>query len=671
MKKSGIVFLALFVFSFSSGEFLFAEADVHRKALVLGIDGMDPHLLETFMSEGKMPHFKKLLEQGGDFKRLQTSYPPQSPVAWSSVAVGANPGKHGIFDFIHRQPQTQRPYLSITETKQPQNILKLGPWQIPLSQGSVKNLRGGKPFWQYLCEEKVPSTICQIPANYPPDCPCVSDHLRILSGMGTPDLLGTQGTFSFYTSQEMELKKVIGGGRMYTVQVENGKVRAEIAGPPHPYKNPDWHKARDKNFHLTVPFTVWLDEENQTAKLSVSGQDIFLRKGEFSDFVKVRFDVIPGVQSVPAICRFFLKEVSPHFKLYVSPLVIDPSSPALPISQPASYAQELFNALGPFYTQNMPPDTKALEHKVFADEEFLKQIKIVFQEEEKRLDFELERFQQGLLFHYFSVLDQLSHVFWRTIDPKHPLYTPELNAKHGKAIEGFYIEFDRIVGKIIEKFGQDTLLIVMSDHGFTSFRRGINLNTILLNRGFITLIDSEKQEEGEFFPNVDWSKTKAYNLGINALYLNLHGREPEGRVKPEEYGQVVESLRKLLLEYVDPKTGEHPIQHVAKRDEIYHGPYLQNAPDLIVGYAEGYRASWDTILGEMPKEEVVDNLSTWSGDHTIYFNLVPGILVANRKIIKENPALEDLAPTLLEYFGIAEHSEMEGSSFVKKEEAPS
>ena len=638
-----------------------AEVTPQKKALILGIDGMDPKLLQKYIDEGKMPHFKQLIDGGGDFKKLITSYPPQSPVAWSNFAIGGNPGRHGIFDFIHRYPSTLIPYLSITETKAPEKMLNIFGWQIPLSAGSVNNLRRGTPYWAHLCNKNIATTICQIPANYPPKCPCQSDKFHALSGMGTPDLLGTQGTFSFYSSEKLELKKVIGGGRFYQVDVNDGKVESKIYGPPHPYKDPKAYKNKKDEMALTAPFTIWIDEENGMAKLNINHQDVVLKKGEFSEFVQIKFEVIPFFQSITAITRFYLKDVKP-FKLYVSPIDIDPSNPAVPISEPPSFAQELFKNVGYFYTQNMPPDTKALEHKVLSDAEFLKQITIVFKEEEKRLDYELSQFKEGLLFHYFSVLDQLCHTFWRFIDPEHPLYTVEGNQQFGKAIENFYIEFDRILGKVQASLDKDTLLIIMSDHGFTSFRRGVNLNPILLNKGYISLIDPTKPQEGEFFAGVDWNKTKAYNLGINALYINLQGREPHGTVSAAEYDALTDEIKKTLLDYVDAKTGLHPIKDVSKRAEIYSGPYLDQAPDLIVGYDHGYRGSWDTILGEMPKEEVVDNKSTWSGDHTIYFNLVPGVVLSNRKIAKAEPSLIDIAPAILEYFGIQEHPEMEGKS---------
>lgn len=646
-------FVLFFIFSLTLC-FLSAES----KMIVLGVDGMDPNLLQQYMNEGKMPHFKKFIQKG-DFKPLITSYPPQSPVAWSNVAIGANPGKHGIFDFIHRDPDTMIPFLSITETLGSDKVLKFGSWQIPLSGGSVRNLRGGKPFWEHLCEHHIDATINQIPGNYPAQCPCESSQLKILTGMGTPDLLGTQGTFTFYTTEKSSLKETIGGGEIRLVQLKEGLVDATIDGPPHPYKTEDVENL------LQVPFQVWVDDSHPVAKIMIQDQEIFLKEGEFSQWVPITFDILGPLQSISGICRFYLKETHPEFKLYVSPININPENPAVPISFPNDYAKELYDSIGYFYTQNMPPDTKALEHGIFSDQEYFEQTKLVFAEEKKRLFLEIDHNQAPLLFHYFSVIDQTSHTFWRTIDPEHPLYTSELNRKSGHVIEYFYREMDQVLGELLEKVSPETQIMIMSDHGFSPFRWGVNLNTILLNKGLISLQDPTRQGQYEFFANVNWAKTKAYNLGINAIYINLLGRESHGAVWDYEYEKVRDEIIAMLLAYQDPRTGKHPIQNVSKREEIYQGEYLDKAPDLIVGFTHGYRASWETILGKMPFEEVIDNTSPWSGDHCIFFDLVPGVLISNRKIDKEKPALIDIAPTILEFFKIKDHQDMDGNNIYK------
>jgi len=654
------VLSVIFLLSAIDGRAL-GYSEYHPDAIVLGIDGMDPKLLTEYMRAGKMPNFKRLAEQG-DFKPLETTVPPQSPVAWSTFSIGANPGVHGVFDFVHRDPKTLWPYLSVTETKAAPKYLKVGQWQFPLGASKISKLRQGVPYWQSLCEAHVPAVIHQVPADYPPTCPCTKG-LQLLSGMGTPDLLGTQGTFSYYTSVDHRMQRTIGGGKIYPVTVNNGRVDSVLYGPPHPYKNPKAQASREDAL-LSIPFTVWVDAENRNALITIQGKEFILNEGEFSDWVAVNFEIIPWLQSVHGIARFFLKAAGAELKLYVSPINIDPEKPALPISQPASYATELFHAVGPFYTQSMAPDTKALEHGVLSDQEFLKQIKIVFEEEQKRFRHVLAGFESGVLFHYFSVLDQLSHVFWRAIDPEHPLYTIKLNEQYGREIETMYRDFDRILGEVLDKAGKDALVLVVSDHGFTSFRWGVNLNTILRELGFIALRDATRQGESEFFENVDWRATEAYNLGINALYINMKGRERFGVVAPEDYESSVQAVKMALEAYIDPNTGRSPFSAIRTRAEVYRGKHLDTAPDLIIGYAEGYRASWDTILGRIPREAIVTNLSPWSGDHAIDHRVVPGVILANRALKKTDPALQDVAPTILKYFRVSVPPEMEGKALI-------
>ncbi|HXS09304.1 MAG TPA: alkaline phosphatase family protein, partial [Candidatus Krumholzibacteria bacterium] len=166
--------------------------------VVLGIDGMDPDLLQKFVAEGRLPNFERLMKEG-TFSKLGTSIPPQSPVAWSNFSTGMDPGGHGIFDFIHRDPKTYQPVFSAADVIEPGRTLNVGDWVLPLSKGGARQLRTGETFWQILDKEGVPCTLIRVPANYPP----VPTNARTLAGMGTPDLIGSYGTFTLYTNAEM------------------------------------------------------------------------------------------------------------------------------------------------------------------------------------------------------------------------------------------------------------------------------------------------------------------------------------------------------------------------------------------------------------------------------------------------------------------------------------
>lgn len=627
------------------------QSNTDQKLIVIGFDGMDYKLLKKLISEGKLPAFKKLSEEG-DFKALGTSIPPQSPVAWSNFITGMNPGGHGIFDFIHRDPETMFPYLSTSKTEQAQKTVSIGKWVIPLSSGEVKLLRQGKAFWEYLTEEGIPTTIFRVPANFPTTS---ETETYQISGMGTPDIQGTYGTFSYYTDDPPEDFSDISGGQIFPVRVKRNSVTAKLPGPLNTFK---------KNApESKVKFKVYIDPDKPVAKIVVQDQEVILQEGEWSDWVKVKYSLVPYVQSTTGIVRFYAKELHPGFKMYVSPVNIDPSAPALPISTPEEYAQELANEIGLFYTQGIPEDTKALSEEVLTDHEFLEQTNLVMDEERKMLEYELDRFKSGMLFFYIGRVDQLSHMFWRTMDPKHPAYdsATELRA----VIEDGYIEMDGILSEILEKVDDNTTIIVLSDHGFAPFYRAFNLNTWLNNEGYVTLTDDE---EGEFFQNVDWSSTQAYGVGFNGLYINLEGREKEGIVNKSDKEKLLDEISEKLLEIRDPKNGEQVISRVYKASEVYSGENLEEAPDLIVGYNAGYRASWETVLGSFPKEILRDNTEKWSGDHLMEAALVPGIVISNKKIEAENPALHDIAPTILSEFNIPKQEGMIGSNIFNSNE---
>ncbi|MFQ6113603.1 MAG: alkaline phosphatase family protein [bacterium] len=621
---------------------------IDKNVIVIGFDGMDPQLLSKYMEEGRLPNLKRLAHEG-DYKLLGTSIPPQSPVAWSNFITGMNPGGHGIFDFIHRDPRTMFPISSTSKTEGASRTITIGSWVIPLSRGKVKLLRQGKAFWTILEEQGIPTTVFRVPSNFPP----VKSKGKSLSGMGTPDLLGTYGTFSYYTDNPPPNRDDISGGVVYSVEVINNQVESKLVGPKNTFRKdePD----------ATVPFKVWLDPEYRTAKIVVQGHQILLKEKEWSDWIQVKFEMLSFLQSVTGICRFYLKEVRPNFELYVTPINIDPSNPALPISTPEDYAKELHRDCGFFYTQGMPEDTKALSWGVFDYDDFHRQSQNVLNERLRLFDYVLNSFEGGLLFFYFSSTDLNTHMFYNMIDPHHPSYRPDQEKKFGNVLASIYETADGVVGQLLDRIDDNTTLIVMSDHGFAPFRRAFHLNTWLKDQGYITLYDESKQAESEFFQNVDWSRTRAYGLGFNGLYINLRGREIYGCVPPGQKEDLLKEISEKLLALRDPKNGVKIVDRVYRAEETYSGKSVGNAPDLVIGYNRGYRASWETTIGNFPLEWIEDNLDPWSGDHCIAAELVPGVIFTNKTIKARHPKLYDLAPTILAEFGIAKEDGMVGN----------
>lgn len=621
-----------------------------RRCVVLGIDGMDPTWVEELVAAGRLPNLARLLT-AGNFRRLGTSDPPQSPVAWSNVISGTNPGGHGIFDFIAREAATRTPYLSTSRAAAATRTLRVGRWTFPLAGGQLQNLRQGPTLWDELERRGVPCTILRMPANFPPAPPAT----RALSGLGTPDVHGAYGIFSFHTDRFGERTRDVAGGHIERVRVVDHRAACVLRGPGNPFET--------LQPRVDIPFEVWVDPDAPAARVRIQRHDFVLREGDWSGWIDLDFNFVPGLADASGICRFLLRRARNDFELYVTPVNIDPADPVLPISSPPGYAADLARRMGRFYTQGMAEDTSGLSAGVLTDAQFRDQALFVHRESERMLDAEFTRFGEGLFFAYFSTLDQNSHAFWRALDPRHPLYTPELAAAHGDYLPELYVALDRIVGRIQAACGPDTLFMALSDHGFGSFRRQFNLNTWLLQNGYAALRPGGADGAADYFEDTRWGETRAYGLGINSLYLNVRGRDLEGCVAP---GAAFETLRRELaarLEaWVDPVTGEHPIRRVYRPDEIYTGPCTALAPDLIVGYNEGYRAAWDTILGKYPPEVCLDNRDAWSGDHCIDSAFMSGVLFSNRRIAAVHPTLSDLAPSILTAFGVPVPQGMTGRS---------
>lgn len=612
-----------------------------RRVIVLGFDGVDYQLTRDLIAAGRMPNFEKLARSGG-FAPLASSIPPQSPVAWSTFITGLDPGRHGIFDFIHRDPTTMVPFDSASRIDSGGWTVKIGKWQFPLQGGSVELLRRGEPFWDLLEERGIETTIIRMPANFPPS----GTATRELSGMGTPDMLGTLGTFAFFTSEPFAFGgRTLAGGTVVPVDVAEGAVRSAIEGPGNPFLiEPTKTRAE---------FTAYLDTDRRFAKLVVGGEERLLQVGEWSDWVPVSLELLP-LQELSGVCRFYLKSLQPYFELYVSPIQIDPLGPALPISTPDTYATELARATGRFYTQGMPADTKSLRTGVLSAREFLAQARITGDENERQFRHVLDGFDDGLLFYYFGNVDQVSHMMWRATDPQHPAYR-EADRQFEHVVAELYEGLDRIVGEVASRLGPDDLLVVMSDHGFTSWRRSFHLNSWLRDRGYLTVRNpnlADADDPGQY-TNVDWSRTRAYGLGLNGLYINLRGREAHGIVEPRDRAALAEEIAAALTSILDPTTGLPAVDKVFRREAVYKvESSLDLAPDLIVGYTKGMRGSDESALGALPRAVITDNADPWGGDHCMNPEAVPGILLSSRPLKKPAQSLQVLAAAILAEFGI-------------------
>jgi len=625
------------------GRRAFARSRI-RRCVILGLDGLDPDMTDKFLAEGKLPNLATLRDQGC-YTRLQTTVPAISPVAWSSFQTGSNPGKHNIFDFLTRDRRTYVPRLSSVDLRGPRRRLRLGRFVLPLGKPDIRLLRKGVPFWKLLGEHGIFSNILRVPVTFPPE----KFRGVELSGMCVPDLRGTQGTFSFYTTRPAA-RDGRTGGEVYLAHREDHTVRAELIGCDNPFRaDPEPLRCR---------FTVRI-RDGESADLRINGRKCRLRKGIYSDWIQVAFKAAPGL-SVHGICKFLLIDPSDDFKLYVTPVHIDPAKPAMPISHPRVYATYLAKRQGPYATLGLAEDSWALNEKLLDDEGFIQQSVQIDAEREKMFFDALDKVKRGLCVCVFDGTDRIQHTFWRELDSRHPAHAGRYEEPERKAIEECYRRMDDLVGRTMQECDDEgTLLMVLSDHGFTVFRYGVDLNRWLEENGYLTLKEGGRGRK--HLAGVDWSETRAYAVGLAGIFLNLRGREAQGIVEPgEEAARLRDDIAGKLAELADPGRDQPAVKQVYNAHRVYTGPYKGNAPDLIVGYHRGYRASWETAVGEVTDRVFHNNVKAWSGDHCIDPALVPGVLFCNRAIETERPLLMDVGPTVLDLFGVDVPPHMDG-----------
>ena len=572
----------------------------YPSVIVLGIDGMDPGFLEAHWTD--LPHLDALRREGS-FQRLATTTPPQSPVAWSTFITASSPERHGIYDFVHRNPRTLLPFSSLGETE-PGRAIRLGAWRLPLGSPRVRSFRKGEAFWESLKRRGIPVTLVKVPMDYPPS----EDADEALSGLGVPDMQGTFGTFTFFTSDPLETARDTPGGRVVPVEIVNHRATLRLMGPPNPFRS-DGRAA-------SIDIAADLDPVQPVARFSFGEQTFILREGEWSDWIEADFPLVWPF-SARGMFRVYAKRLSNGLGIYVSPVNIDPAKAEAKISAPASFSERLARATGLYYTQGIPEDTAALRQHVLNRAEYLAQSNTASREQIALLMHALDSFHGGLLFFHFFGVDQDSHMLWHKFD------ADLLNT---------YRMVDEAIGRVRERTPGATL-IVMSDHGFAEFNRAVNLNTWLLAQGYLRLREPLSEESHDLLGNADLSNSRAYAMGLNSLYL-LHA---DAALRDE----ITEKLRA----YRDPETGATAVTST-------YAPQARGAyvPDLIVGYAPGYRGSWEAALGGIGRAIVEDNRDEWIGDHCIDPKFVPGVLLSNQAVDIANRSLETLPGWILSRF---------------------
>jgi predicted AlkP superfamily phosphohydrolase/phosphomutase len=665
------------------GRRAFARARV-RRVVILGLDGLDAGLAERFSAEGKLPNLSRL-----SYRRLQTTNPSISPVAWSTFQTGMDPSYHGIFDFLRPARPSYAAEMSSVRIAAPPRSIRVGKYSFALGRPRVRLRRHGVPFWKILGDHGIFSAVLRVPITFPPE------RFRgvSLSAMSVPDLRGTQGTFSLYTSTTRqgageESKGGEGeGGVRVPVRLDGNRLEARLVGPPNPIVvgNPS----------LSVPFRLVLDGDGRGGTLRIQGQKVRLQRGKHTDWIRVSFRAGFGVR-IRGIVRFCLVEVGPTFRLYASPVSFDPERPALPISHPRAYSAYLSKRMGPYATLGLAEDTWALNERALDEEEFLEGTYRIHEERERMFFDALDQVRKGLVVCVFDASDRVQHMFMRTLCDGHPANAGKDPRRHGDVMEDLYRRMDDLVGRTAQRLRKGDLLLVLSDHGFNVFRRGVNLNAWLREEGFLVMENGLPDEgglvpregtppgadaarakasdagHGAWFAGVDWTRTRAYALGLTGIYLNLKGRESKGIVEANDAPALKEAILSRLESLRDPSApGATPVNRVFDSATIYRGPYRDEAPDLLVGYGAGYRVSWSGATGGVGGGVFEDNTKAWSGDHCMDPSIVPGVLYSTMPLGDPGPAsddgasLADIAPTVLDLFGIEPPDSMKGRRLLR------
>lgn len=662
-----------------------ARSGSPQRMIVLGIDGLDPDVLREAIAlfPDRMRNFARLADANG-IHALRTSVPPQSPVAWSNFITGRDPGGHGVYDFLHRDLVTRAPIASTVKTDASDPLELPSGWQFPIGGDSETN-RTGIAFWTVLRDHGIPADVWRMPANFPVE---ESDGWSF-SGMMTPAIDSAYGKYTYYTTAP-DPEAIANEGRIIPVREFDGRIDTSLSGPASPFR---------KNGDVaTVPLRVLIDREARAVAIELADRVIVVPVGAWSDWMRVGFDLLPlGLAPVHGIVRFHLKGLDP-FELYASAVNIDPTAPIAPVSEPTDASAEVARRAGLFYTQGMPEDVNALKEGVLTDAEFLEQGEVVHLEGVRLLEVGFERWRQrgGFLFFYFSGVDLCGHMLWRHHDAEHPNHdarmagesTASWSQRPGSTwkdvIFDLYLRMDPIVGRVLDEAGSDATVIVMSDHGFKSYRRKFSLNTWLLENGYLVLKEGREREKPTTDPShsavvifdaVDWTKTRAYGVGFNGLYLNLKGRELDdpatkdvdesGIVSPgAEADALIAEIDAKLLAIRDGDA--RPILRNDRPAKAYHGERVAEAPDLVVGYNANYGNSDESSLGRIPHDVLADNLGgTFQGSHLMAPEVVPGTLLSTRGVLDGAHGLEDLTVEILKHYGIDPVPGMRGAPVLK------
>lgn len=620
---------------------------------------------------------------------------------------------------------------------------------LPETFKDYESLNHAKTYWESLDENGIEfrgqGTIVAYPTQE-------LKHGKVIAGLGAPDAKGGLNSSAIYTTAKerkgrrkdyaalpaavieetedfnVRVGKGAGTTRVFEFVNEGGALKSHLYGPANSIlkssltterndlqesgSDPDRLKElvalvgdgrrsfgnRDL-LNTSVPLSAtWA--KGSSVDLTVAGVAQSIALNHWSDFYQVEFPWHPSY-STWALVRFWVEEREGELEIFASPLQIDPQhpTPGSRISWPANFAADIESRIGRFETLGWACQTHAVKDAELSDDAFLADIEFTLGWRTKLLKDAIDQGDWKVLFHFFGTPDRICHMLMRHMDPLHPQYD---EAEANRIVHHFgqdfalkdsglviYKEMDKIVGYVLDDvLLEEDVLMIVSDHGFDSFRRQVDLNAWLAHEGFMALANKSalgfpktaKEMSKSTLKFIDWRESQAYSVAIGKIYLNMKGREAKGVVTDEEADAVLKEISDRLYAMTDPDSGEKVVKKVYLRDDLYSGPYVhrsetggEGAAEITIDFYPGYRASWSVTGGgitltdgenedgdkiAVPGAFIYDNDYAWSGDHCgVDIMEVQGIFFSNRQLaLPSGDTWYDathLAPTVLDLQGVA------------------
>ncbi|UCH78146.1 MAG: alkaline phosphatase family protein, partial [Candidatus Coatesbacteria bacterium] len=618
---------------------------------LFGVGGMDADMLERLMAEGRLPTFAALAARG-TFAPLATTTPAEAEVAWATLATGKLPARHGLFGRFGRDVGTYRPYVADVEL---QAGRYLGSWAVV--PPSCRSALAAEPLWRLAALRGIATLALWAPGEFP-----ASEEVpgsSFLAGGTVPDAsLGARAYYYFCTDADFPDRETLAGGVWRRIERHGGGGRVELPPPRYLAGRP-----AELTFEPVSPVEL---------NLRLGHQQQFVRARTFSDY----FAIPAGAATF--VGRFYVVSAAPEIRVWLEPLDLDPRAPLFEVAAPRRFGRELA-AEGPYGTRGRPLAVAALHDRVLGPAALVAQF-LLRAEERRRLGLRAwHRHRPDLFLHFDCGLNDLAQIFWRHYDPDHPYFRGERFYSYADALEAAYVYLDATVGKFLAgPGGEEAAVLVTSAHGQRPWRRSFDLNRWLWENGYLALggqakpwgIDAPSPEaalaRGRYRPAIAWEATRASAQGFGQIYLNAAGRERRGVVPPGDVVSLKKELRARLLAVRDG--GRQPVAAVDDGAELFAAEPRAGAPDLVVSLAEGYRVSWESVLGGMAAQTFADNDGVVSGAHaSVAAAAVPGVLVSNVKWEATAAGVQDLAPTIMDLLGVSGDFRFDGGPLARRD----